>query len=298
MDSAQQNTASNNRGAGLFSYHCDTKILEWVILHNIPDAKGGFIGAAPEGAQGITLFSLGNGISPIYGSVKLNAEEELLLYTKGLYTTIVSGEYPAGEIRGQIAYDYDWWAYLSGTNVVSPVTTPAVGVATMTLFGEQNRKLDYSIFHNVEYPLRATLNVAKTGVNGELDLVFPTVFSPIRGNDIVFDDDELEAFATDSSYITITSIDYPFVGEIRGQIRRINPCKTQNDNELTVSVSGLVNDNNDSSDDKNHEVNFSTYDQIPFYSSADENNNNDSSSASTMMWSIFSLFTILLSVFI
>jgi len=237
------------------AYDCDTKILEYVVMHNIPDARGAFIGAAPEGDFGITLFSLGRGISPIYGSVQLTAEEELLLYSRGLYVSVVSVEYSSGEIRGQITADFDWYAYISGTNVVSPVTTPAVGIATMRLEGEQNRRLDYAIFHSVELPLRATVNIGYEGENGALDLILPSVFSPIRGDDIVLDDDELEAFVAGGVYFSITSIDCPFLGEIRGQVRRINPCSASNDNSLTVSVSNDVfNDGNsgsESSDDKN-----------------------------------------------
>lgn len=249
MDGAQNvpETSSNNRGAGLFAYHCDTKILEFVILHNVPDARSAFIGTAAAGQPGINLFSLGSGASPIYGSVQMNNEEEVLLYSRNLYTTIVSVEFPQGEIRGQISVEYDWWAYLSGTNVVSPVTTAAVGVATLQLSGQQNRRLDYSIFHSVEFPLRATINIAREGQNGPLDLVFPTVFSPIRGDDIVFDDDELEAFVTEGAYISITSIDNPFLGEVRGQIRRVDPCKAGSDNSLTISAS---NGNNNDDDDK------------------------------------------------
>lgn len=240
---------SNNRGAALFSYDCTTKIIEYVVMHNIPDARGAFIGAAPAGDFGITLFSLGRGASPIYGSVQLTPEEELLLYDRGLYVSVVSVEFQSGEIRGQITADFDWYAYLSGTNVVSPITTPAVGIATMRLEGEQNRRLNYAIFHNVELPLRATVNVAKEGENGPLDLIFASVFSPIRGDDIVLDDDELEAFVTDGIYFSVTSVDYPFLGEIRGQVKRINPCSASNDNSLTVSVSnGIVDDIRSNSD--------------------------------------------------
>ena len=151
------------------------------------------------------LVTISSHSSPIYGSVLLSDEEELLLYSRELFVLITSEQFPSGEIRGQITVDFDFWAYLSGTSVVSPVTTPAVGIATMTLQGDQNRRVDYSIFHSVEFPLRVNINVARAGSNGPLDIVFPSVFSPIRGDDIVLDDDELEAFATEGSYISILS---------------------------------------------------------------------------------------------
>mmetsp|Transcript_127592 Transcript_127592/g.190188 ORF Transcript_127592/g.190188 Transcript_127592/m.190188 type:complete len:593 (-) Transcript_127592:76-1854(-) len=290
---------SNNRGVGLFAYHCDTKILEYVLMHNVPDALGAFIGAAPLGEPGITLFSLTTGASPIYGALQLRQEEELLLYSRSLYVSVVSDEFSQGEIRGQITVDFDWWAYLSGSNVVSPVTTPSVGIATMTLFGQQNRKLDYSIFHSVQTPLRATLNVAREGENGPLDLVFPSAFSPIRGDDIVFDDDELEAFVTEGSYVSITSLNYPFLGEIRGQVRRVNPCKAQNDNSLTVSVSFDVGKEWDEEKENENEIpsfannideidNSSTTSLLPADEIGDQNTNiyfePDTAGVSSLSW--------------
>jgi len=231
-------TFSDNRGGGLFAYDCTTKILEYMIMHDIPDANGAFLGAGNMTVRGTPLFSLPASSSPIFGAIQLSLQEELFLYTSQMYVAISSVNYTEAEIRGQITVENDWWAYLSGSNVVSAVTTPAVGLATMRLYGQQNRRVDYSIFHSVQFPLRATMHVARVGNNGPVTFEFPTVYSPVRGNDIVLDDDDLQAFVTDASYITVTSTGYPFLGEIRGQIRRVNPCVVDNDNSLTVSVSG------------------------------------------------------------
>lgn len=232
-------TNTNNRGCGLVAYDCLTRTLEYLVMHNVPDATGAFVHAAPENNNGAVLFALENFISPIYGSVQLTLEEELILYTQQMYFNIASEDFNSGEIRGQITVEADWWAYLSGTNVVPPVTTEAVGCATFFLDGEQNRILNYDIHHSVATPQEVTLEIGQEGQNGDLDLVFPSIFSPIRGDSFVLDDDDLEAFVTESSYVTVLSEAYPFIGEVRGQIKRVNPCRATNDNSLTLSVSGV-----------------------------------------------------------
>ena len=234
-DALVPTVTTSSRGGGLFAYNCATKVLEYLIMHNVAGATGAFIGNGVKDEAGTPLFSLSNSQSPIFGSVLLSLQEELFLYTRGLFVLVASATSPSGEIRGQISEEYDWWAYLTGSGVVPSVSTSAVGLATMQLKGNANRALDYAIFHNVEFPLRATMNVAYEGNNGQSNFAFKNVFSPIRGNDFLMDDDDLQAFTTDASYISITSSDYPFLGEIRGQIHRINPCVPDNDNVLTVS---------------------------------------------------------------
>jgi len=230
---------TNNRGCGLVAYNCQTRLMEYLVMHNVPNANGAFVHAAQLNQNGAVLFALDGFVSPIYGSVHLTLEEELILYTQQMYFNVASDQFPSGEIRGQITVQNDWWAYLSGTNVVPPVTTEAVGCATFFLDGEQNRVLNYDIHHSVSTPREVTLEVGEEGQNGDLDFIFPSAFSPIRGDSIVMDDDDLEAFVTDSSYITVISEQYPSIGEIRGQIKRVNPCRATNDNSLTLSVSGV-----------------------------------------------------------
>ena len=59
------------------------------------------------------------------------------------------------QIRGQIGVEYQFYSYLSGTNVVPPVTTSSVGCATFRL-SSNNQALDYDIHHSVCFlpPLR------------------------------------------------------------------------------------------------------------------------------------------------
>jgi len=231
-------TASRNRGCALFSFNCETHTLEYLIMHDIPDARFGFIGVGEPGAVGISLFSLNRGASPITGAIQLTTRDEVLLYARQLYVLITSEQYPFGEIRGQINVDNDWWAYLSGTNVVNPVSTASVGCATFFLEGESNRLLNYAIFHDAPEAFRATLSVAPEGKLGPVNRVFRHIYSPIRGNDIQLDDDDLEALVTESMYITIHSNEYPELGQLRGQIKRVNPCTVRHDNSLTVSNNG------------------------------------------------------------
>lgn len=226
---------TNNRGCALIAYNCKSRLMEYLVMHDVPDPRGAFVGTGLAGEFGATLFAMPYDSAAIYGAVRLTGEEEFSLYTYNLFVMVASLQFPSGEIRGQINIEFDWYAYLSGTNVVSPVTTSAVGCATFKLLGEQNRIFDYSIFHTVKLPLQAQLFVGYEGDNGELSRTFRTVFSPIRGDDIILDDDDLQALVTDASYISIASSSYPAVGEIRGQIRRIRPCNPNTDRVLTLS---------------------------------------------------------------
>jgi hypothetical protein len=216
-------------------------VLEFLILHDIPDASRMFIFTGPANQPQI-VTELPTPGSPVYGTLKLSPQIELLLYRQQLSILITSPEFPQGEISGEISVAFDWWVYLSGTNVVSPVTTASVGCATMRLEGDQNRRLNYEILHSV--PVNNTLDVllaiGKEGENGVVDRIFASSASPIRGDDIIMDDDELEAYVTDRAYLLVTSDEYPYLGEIRGTIKRVNPCVASNDNVLTVSVSDGV----------------------------------------------------------
>lgn len=231
--------STSSKGCGIVAYNCETRVLEYLVQHNVANPTGAFIHAAERGDNGAALFSLSNHVSPIYGAVQLTLEEELFLYTQQLYFNVVSNEFPNGEIRGQIGIDADWWAYLSGTNIIPPVTTEAVGCATFFLEGDQNRILNYAVHHSVVSPRKVTLQAGEEGQNGPEIFSLPSVFSPIRGDSVVFDDDDLEAFVTNNMYVSVESETYPVLGEIRGQIRRIDPCRSTHDNTLTFSISGV-----------------------------------------------------------
>lgn len=222
-------------GCGLFVYHCDQRILEYVIHHSIQEGDvTGFIGF--KDGQFIPLFSLPRGESPVYGSEILTEEEALALYNGNLIVALQSNF--QGGIVGQINSDWDFWAYLSGTNEVSPVTTPATGAGIFRLVQDADdddgvpSTLQYDIYHTVANPRSASFMGGAEGNPGILKFSIQNLNVMVDGNpekspwsgSIDMDDDELEALVDELLFFEITTIQHP-QGEIRGTLKRIDPCQ-------------------------------------------------------------------------
>jgi len=220
-------------GCAIVTYDCETRVMEYLVMHDLRGASGALVQAAPQGKSGSARFSLSRVQSPIYGEVQLTLEEEFLLYTGQLYFNLLHPNAPTGAIRGQINVDRDFWSYLSGTNVVPPVTTSAVGCGTFEITGDSKRVLNYDIHHSVADPTIADIRISHEGANGKPTQTFASVVSPISGEDIIFDDDELQDYIDGDLYVLIRSTQYP-LGEIRGQIYRVNPCVVTRDDQLTL----------------------------------------------------------------
>ena len=232
---------SDNTGCGIFSFDCESKLFEFIVMHTIRNSVSVNIGFGKIGEDGPTLYSVNSrNISAVFGSRYLSYEEEYYLYTDQLFVTVSSGDFPEAEIRGQISTNFDFYAYLSGTFVSSPITTAAVGCATF-LYTNRTRVFDYAIYHSVESPIEVTMSVGAEGQEGVVDRIFPAVSSPIRGDSFILDDDEIEALAYENLYVQVVSTSYPYVGEIRGQIKRIKPCKPNDDNQLSLSEPDTFN---------------------------------------------------------
>ena len=218
---------SDNTGCSIFAFDCSTRLLEFIVIHTIRDSQSVSISFGESGVIGPALYSVdSSNQSSVFGSVRLTPEEQYYLYTYQLYVWVNSDDFPSGEIRGQIDTTNDFYSYLSGTFVTTPVTTSALGCATFT-FTQENRTFNYAVYHTVKNALSVNLGVGSEGEGGFIDRIFPAVESPIRGDTFILDDDEIEALAYDRLYVQVVSTDYPFVGEIRGQIKQLKPCKPQ-----------------------------------------------------------------------
>ena len=55
---AELKGSSEFTGGALISYNCDTQLLEYLIIHNIPRATGAFLGQGSSSSDGTSLFSL------------------------------------------------------------------------------------------------------------------------------------------------------------------------------------------------------------------------------------------------
>eukprot|EP01095_Lingulamoeba_sp_RSL-Kostka_P011705 TRINITY_DN452_c1_g1_i1.p1 TRINITY_DN452_c1_g1~~TRINITY_DN452_c1_g1_i1.p1 ORF type:complete len:556 (-),score=197.91 TRINITY_DN452_c1_g1_i1:96-1739(-) len=230
MDGEQTNVKTNSRGCILVSYDCDTNIMEYLIFHNLEQTLNGFARIAPPGSTGEIAFQLAGTNSPIYGKEELSNTIEFLLLSQHMYFEIGTPAFPSGEIRGQISAQWDYFAHITGPQLVPPVTTKSLGCATFTLNG---RILDYEIMHNIPLATETSLNKGAIDKSGTKEIVFKSPQEFITGTDeIILDDDELEQFYRGKTYIQINSEDFPF-GEIRGQIHRINPC---NSNPIIINT--------------------------------------------------------------
>jgi hypothetical protein len=223
-------TLSSAVGCGLFTYDCSSQLFEYLIFHNVPSPTSAIVEQAINGSTGTTLFGLSRATSPIFGSISLSLEEEYLLYSLQLYVNIISLNDPQGEIRGNINVQYQYYAYLSGSQENPPVTTSSIGCATFFFAG--NRTMNYDIEHSVPSPVSTNFDIGATGQNGRFSFSFPNTVSPVQGT-IELDDDELSNLVEGLTYIQITSTAYSS-GEIRGQIFRVNPCTVTQDNGISA----------------------------------------------------------------
>eukprot|EP01095_Lingulamoeba_sp_RSL-Kostka_P003451 TRINITY_DN14426_c0_g1_i1.p1 TRINITY_DN14426_c0_g1~~TRINITY_DN14426_c0_g1_i1.p1 ORF type:complete len:697 (+),score=224.99 TRINITY_DN14426_c0_g1_i1:30-2093(+) len=231
-------------------YNCDTRVLQYVIMHNIPSNSVSrvFFGIGLENVNGVEAFAYEGSLmtSPIVGSRRLTSVEEIRLYTDEMFIaiTLVNGN-PEGDIRGQINEDFNYYTYLSGTNVIPAVSTPGFGMATFAItndygFIEENNDddlfnnidvvnnvLDYEIiFFETEEIFSVELYGGAEGENGELLIEFDEFTSPITGR-IVIDDDIIKAIQEGFIYVQISTLSHPF-GEIRGSLHETNPCTERN----------------------------------------------------------------------
>ena len=125
MDGSQSGSTSNARGCTLIYFDCNTNNLEYLIYHTVEQPTSAQLRIGSPGESGPILFLLNSAVSPIYGSQIITQEEVYYLYSEQTYIQINGENYDksAGEIRGQITSQFDFYAFLTGSQVVPPVTT-------------------------------------------------------------------------------------------------------------------------------------------------------------------------------
>ena len=223
-------TVTKARGCGLFSIDCTTMKLDYLIFHSVTKPTRAFMNFGSSKSNGNRIWELARAESPIYGSRILSAEEIISFYKEELYITVESFLFPVGEIRGQITDFYDFYAYLSGSQVVPPVTTSGMGCATFRL-KERTAKgtiVDYDIHFQVSDPVNVNIEImhGDLGSIGESLGVLDKHTSPAGGTDFFLTETEESFFGTQRTYVQIG--DYSVVGgrpQIRGHIYQLaNNC--------------------------------------------------------------------------
>jgi len=191
---------SGAHGCMIVSLDCESRLMEYLIVHTVYLPLSANIHAGLSGQRGSFLFSLPRSKSPIYGSMILEEDVYSLLINEGLYVAITSQTYPTGEIRGQIDLSRGYYAYLTGTNVpLTPATTAAVGCATFDLFTNLGKTfLSYDITHMVSDATDGFLAYGQEGQNAVNTLftwdTTKAVSSPIAADDQDFDSHNVDDF--------------------------------------------------------------------------------------------------------
>jgi hypothetical protein len=210
--------------------------LEVADIENVTMAH---IHRAPRGVNGPVIHwltpmppddpILGPG-SPVSGTLVLDADDMVDLYTGWYYVNVHTTAYGAGEIRGQIGGSHLFRAPLSGAEEVPPVDTAASGDSVFALSGDASRLYYRVMVQDIENVTMAHIHRAPRGVNG------PVVYwltpqppadpilapgSPVSG---VIDITTADVFdlVGDNFYVNVHTTAYPG-GEIRGQIERYEP---------------------------------------------------------------------------
>jgi hypothetical protein len=135
MDGTQANTGATATGSIIGTYDPDTNVLDLLARANgLTDTPTmSHIHEAPRGANGGVVFNLGvDSTTDFQYYVEFNEtltdEQETTLLSGDYYVNVHTSEFPAGEIRGQIA------------PVPEPATMLALGAGLAALVARRKRK--------------------------------------------------------------------------------------------------------------------------------------------------------------
>ncbi len=153
------------------------------------------------------------------------------LLSGGLHILVLTGGFPAGEIRGQVG-PTQLNAVLTSGDVFPVNSSTATGAATIALNATQT-DFFVTLTHTVGTPTAATIHADDPGSNGpqifDVDAIAGAAASPVSttlraihlipqpSKGISTFPDAINALLTGKTYVDVGSTGFP-VGEIRGQI--------------------------------------------------------------------------------
>lgn len=209
-------------GTAVLSYHRASRLLSWVIEHNVADMTAAHIhGPAPTGTPAGIVFGLGGPGNPLRGRRVLTAAQEKELLGGRYYINIHNPEFVPGAIRGQIRATDAFGAVLQGRQEEPPRPTAATGAGIFS-YHYPSRTLAYRVEHSVAGASAAHIHgPALPGVNAGIVEGFPGPASPIAGAAALTAEEEQDLF-NGLYYVNVHSPTYPG-GEIRGQLQAIEP---------------------------------------------------------------------------
>ena len=230
LDGTQEVPAvtTSARGLGAFHYALGQTTLDVnVQLTSLSsDIIGAHLHAAGVGVNGPVIIDLGSLISGnrIQGTVTLTIPDLIQIFNGNVYVNIHTIDYPNGEIRGQLNYQFgltfDGW--VSGLQEVPFANTSASGLAVATVSSDLANVNVWMVTDAVSGTVGAShFHRGAVGSNGPVVLNFQ---SGLNNNAVEFsgpiDADVVASLLKGEIYINAHTPAYPG-GELRGQMFRL-----------------------------------------------------------------------------
>jgi hypothetical protein len=216
-------------GVGKFTLSADLSELDYhVAVADITDITAAHLHLGWPGQNGGVVHTLYNGTgdfdpdNPIDGTLTLNAQHVLDLWTGIYYANVHTTAHPGGEIRGQVEGPSLFHANLDGAQENPPINTAATGRTVLALSDDATTLFYRVMVSDIEHITAAHIHLGPVGVNG--GIVF-TLFdgtgtfdpdNPISGSVTLTDANVLDLVGGDY-YVNVHTQHAPG-GEIRGQI--------------------------------------------------------------------------------
>lgn len=244
----QSSSGTNNYGIGLFAVYCDGDV-EYFIQHNVSDTL--FVGVYQRGGNNNNLlFSLDGVRSPVAGTFTLTEQSQVDDMLDGNYEVrVLSASRPQGDISGVVRQQYPYYAFLSGTQLTSPLATASRGIALFDIIRKENAplQLTYTFTNMVEDATSVDLFFGRIQEDGLFYASLPFQYNFQRysqGNTQIPINEQIEdGIQSGQTYVVISGYSVPS-GEIRGQILpAYEPCVN-----LTASLLYLDDDDMYSTD--------------------------------------------------
>lgn len=198
--------------------------LTVICQHDVSGALAAHIHRAPAGENGPVLLPFDSAASPFKGIFSVTAQDVADLMAGNLYVNVHSGDYPDGEIRGQIGPPADAGVSfsLTGDEEVPPVDSQGSG-SCIGVLNPLQTMFSLACTNDLTDVTGVEIDRGITGVNGPM--VFSlgaatTVFSQVTAEGLP-DCPGFPGFLDDLSwgslYVNVMSSAFPD-GELRGQV--------------------------------------------------------------------------------
>ncbi|MGQ7846476.1 CHRD domain-containing protein [Granulosicoccus sp. 3-233] len=218
-------TGSDATAEGEFMLQDETGLLTGSVMATGIDISAAHIHEGFAGSNGDVIITLdvdGDAIS-VPDSTLLTADQQTSMLAGNYYLNVHSDEFPAGEIRDQLAPSgiSVLQMALSGSNEVPPVESNGSGTAYITVDDDIGSIIINVITSGLTTPEAAHIHSGFAGSNGDvlyaLEQDAAEVGNFSSGEDTVLSTEELNSLQAGGTYINVHSAEVPS-GELRAQV--------------------------------------------------------------------------------